>query len=416
VIEFAFTDPRLTAEVRAVTARQGGSVWASIDFLLDSVPVFSDIAVWTDAAVRYGVAKYLSERCDLSLEELVGDLLRLERQLAFSVRILSAASRDRVSAESGRVSAFPFRTARDLAVNAPSDVVWIAKPWLAQGAITEVTGKVKSAGKTTWATHMAAAIVTGRPFMGEPTRKGPVVYLTEQPDSSFHPALRRASLLDREDFVVLSWKDVRSLSWTAVVDAVIEKSVEVSAVAMFVDTLTQFAGIPGDGENNAGEALAAMEPLQRAAAKGIGVVSIRHDRKAGGEVGDSGRGSSAFAGVADIVLSIRRPEGNQKPTIRVIHSLGRFDETPERWAIELTARGYVSLGEGNAFAVASAKQSIVRVAPREEENAKELGVLCEEAGVRRTTAQDVVKELLAAGELRSVGRGKKGDPHKYWQP
>src|ERR1700751_5262060 len=91
-----------------------------------------------------------------------------------------------------------------------------------------------------------------------------------------------------------------------------------------VDTLPQFACLKGDSENNAGDALAAMHPLLRAAADGIGVILTRHERKSGGEVGDSGRGSTALAGAVDIVLSLRRPEGNANKTHRLLQALSRF--------------------------------------------------------------------------------------------
>ena len=46
-----------------------------------------------------------------------------------------------------------------------------------------------------------------------------------------------------------------------------------------------------------------MQPLQQAAAaEGLGVLVSQHERKSGGEVEDSGRGSSAFAGAADIEI------------------------------------------------------------------------------------------------------------------
>lgn len=48
----------------------------------------------------------------------------------------------------------------------------------------------------------------------------------------------------------------------------------------------------GDSENNAGDALAAMLPLQEAAGNGIAVIVLRHDRKSGGLVGESARESS----------------------------------------------------------------------------------------------------------------------------
>ena len=44
-------------------------------------------------------------------------------------------------------------------------------------------------------------------------------------------------------------------------------------------------------------------------------------------------GDSAFTGGADVVLSLRRPEGNHRPTMRVLEGLSRFDETPARIVI-----------------------------------------------------------------------------------
>lgn len=74
----------------------------------------------------------------------------------------------------------PFRTARELAHETPADVPWRARPWLADGAITEVDGRVKWSGKTTWTLHLVASILDGEPFMGQPTEKSGVVFLTEQ--------------------------------------------------------------------------------------------------------------------------------------------------------------------------------------------------------------------------------------------
>ncbi len=40
----------------------------------------------------------------------------------------------------------------------------------------------------------------------------------------------------------------------------------------------------------------ALAPIQAIAGLGIGVILSRHERKSGGDVGDSGRGSSAWGG------------------------------------------------------------------------------------------------------------------------
>jgi hypothetical protein len=173
----------------------------------------------------------------------------------------------------------------------------------------------------------------------------------------------------------------------------------------------------GDAENDAGWALGAVAPLQEAAAQdGLAVVILRHERKSGGEVGNAGRGSSAFGGAVDIVLRLRRPEGTARPGIRVIDALSRFDETAETLVVELTDGGYVAHGDQAAVATAAARTALLAAAPRSEGDAAREDELVRAAGVTRTLAQNVIAEHLAAGRLRRGGEGKKGNPYRYWCP
>jgi hypothetical protein len=181
---------------------------------------------------------------------------------------------------------------------------------------------------------------------------------------------------------------------------------------LVVDTLGQFTGIEGDDENNAGPALAAMRPLQLAAAEGVAVLTMRHERKSGGEPGDSGRGSSAFAGAADIVLSLRRPEGNSRPTLRVLKGIGRL-RVPEVLTIELTPNGYVSHGEGTDVAHIEAEKAILWYLPENADDALTLDEIIESTDTKRATAQRVIRGLREAGTVLCIGRGTKGDPRRY---
>jgi hypothetical protein len=204
--------------------------------------------------------------------------------------------------------------------------------------------------------------------------------------------------------------------WDVVADEAVAYCRKVGASLLVIDTLGQFAGIAGDSENNAGDALAAMQPLQQAAGNGIAVVILRHDRKSGGLVGESGRGSSAYSGAVDIVLSIRRPEGNTKKTLRTIHAIGRFDETPDELMIDLTATGYVSLGTVANVAEAEAEQVLLAAAPRTEEEAAPVEDLIRGTEVSRSTAHRVLKSLCSRGSLLTTGKGKRGNPFRYFLP
>jgi hypothetical protein len=312
-----------------------------------------------------------------------------------------------------------FKTAKELSEETPAITEWVARPWVAKGAITEVDGKIKAGGKTTWISHMANCVLEGRPFMGEPTTKTSAVFLTEQQPASFRRVLERAGLTEREDLHVLPWHNTRGMSWLDVARAAVDKATEIGAGVLFVDTLGQFAGIRGDGENNAGAAQEAMRPLQEAAAQGLAVVLTRHERKGGGEVGESGRGSSAFGGAVDVILSIRRGEGNTRPTVRIIESLSRFDETPDKLVVELTDDGYRSLGDATAFAEREAREAILDVLPAKEENAIKTDELLDELkeqDIKRTVATDALASLAGSGTACRIGAGKKGNPYRYYRP
>jgi hypothetical protein len=179
------------------------------------------------------------------------------------------------------------------------------------------------------------------------------------------------------------------------------------------DTLGRFAAFRGDGENSSGEADAAMAPLLQAAATGLAVIVVRHERKAGGDVGDAGRGSSAFGGAADIVVSIRRAEGNGRPSIRAIHALSRFDETPEELMVELTGDGYVALGEAAAVESARVMDAVLATLRLGPGAGLRMDDLAGETSAHRTTLQTALEELIAAGSVVRTGRGVKNKPYRY---
>jgi hypothetical protein len=312
-----------------------------------------------------------------------------------------------------------FKTARQVAEETPEEVDWIARPWLAKGAITEVDGKIKAAGKTTFVSHKVACIVDGRPFMGEPTTKTKVVWLTEQSPATFRKVLERANLTDRDDVVVLHFHDAMGMEWGDVARMATDKALEIGGNLLVVDTLGQFAGIKGDGENNAGAAQEAMRPLQEAAAKGLAVEFTRHERKGGGEVGESGRGSSAFGGAVDVIMTLRRGEGNTRPSVRIVEALSRFDETPDKVVVDLTENGYRNLGDASAFAEKEARDAIVEILPAMPEHAMATADVLDrlgKQGIKRTVATEALATLAGAGTIERLGKGQKGSPYRYYNP
>src|SRR6202162_4741148 len=313
-----------------------------------------------------------------------------------------------------QLPALQFRSAREVADMTPARVPWVARPWLVEACVTEVDGKIKEAGKTTWLTILGRALLDGRDFLGYPTTKSPVVYLTEQSNTSFREALRRADLLDREDFMILSLHETMRMDFRTVMGAAVRKALEIGAKVIVVDTLARWARLRGDMENSAGEGAEAVRPLKEAAANhGLAIIFARHERKAGGPVGDAARGSSAIGGEVDIILSLRRPAGHDR-TVRQILSLSRFDETPENLLIELRPEGYVALGNPVVAERDEAVEDLLRILPLTEEGAITINEIKLRTGRSRSDLQRVLALLQRAGRVvHSPGRGRS--PARYWQ-
>ena len=393
-----------TAELEAV----GGVAYLAA--LTEGLPRASNVAHYARIVKERSIRRHIMRQAKSLFDgaaDIGTELDTLIERGEQGQQILSAALRKEVAAES------IFRSAKQLAETTPEQVEWVLTGYVACGATTEVAAKVKL-GKTTLILHACRAMLDSTPFLGFRTREVPaILYLTEQPDASFREALEAADLLGRENFVFTSWHSARALSWPKVVAAAVAEAKRIGAPLIVVDTLPQWAGIVD--ENSSAEALAAMRPLQEAAGvHGLAVVIVRHDRKSGGEVGDSRRGSSAFAGAVDIVLSLRKPDGNSNGNIRLIHALSRFRETTSRLAIELRPEGYVSLGTESALAVRQATEAILEVAPVGEGAALTGNELFALAKVKRTSGQEALNDLLRDGQLKRAGCGKKGDAFRYF--
>lgn len=311
-----------------------------------------------------------------------------------------------------------FRTAAELAREQPIAPVWCVYGFLALGVVTELCGKLKASGKTTLAAWAVRALLDGLPFLGHPTRKTAVVWLTEERATTFLETLKRAHLETREDLHVLHWHDVKGIPFHVVMRAAVERCKQVCAHVLIIDTISQFAGLRGEAENNSGDALEAVAPLQSAAAQGLAVLVARHERKGGGDVGESGRGSSAFSGAVDVVIAIRRGEGQSKPTVRTLHTLSRFSETPESLVIELTEAGYVALGTAGSVAVHEAERALLDRLPCGETAALALDAALEGVTPRvsRTIAQAAIKNLMGSKQVERIGKGKKHDGYRYFRP
>ena len=113
---------------------------------------------------------------------------------------------------------------------------------------------------------------------------------------------------------------------------------------LVVDTFDRWTGLRG-AENAAGAVNEALEPLQYAAAAGLAVLLVSHQRKSSGEFGEAVRGSSALTGGVDVVVELERPSRALElgSHARVLRAVSRFSSTPEELYVELDEHGFVTI-------------------------------------------------------------------------
>jgi hypothetical protein len=319
-----------------------------------------------------------------------------------------------------------FRSAATLARETPEHPEWIVEPFLARGALTELDAKPKRGKTTLILAGFVRSIVLRLSFLGAPTSYAPCVYLTEERRPTFRAALERAGLLSREDLSVLSYFDVSGFPWPNVVALVRTECQRIGAGVVVVDTLSKWARLRDDSENQAGTAEAALEPLQQLAHDlNVAVLVARHERKSGGEVGDSARGSNAFVGGVDVVLQLAIPQGQARPSLRVLNAVSRFTDTPPSLVIDhipnaaspvngVQAETYSLLGTDRTVAGAEATDALIRDLPTTEPEAVTLTVFLE---AHRTLSRSVVQAAIEKDPIiKRIGKGRKNDPQRYFRP
>ena len=315
----------------------------------------------------------------------------------------------------GPNESLPVKTVAEVMAESGDGPDWAVESLLAKGNVTDLSGEAKFGGKTTFAMHMMACVRRGEPFLGLLTTKATVLYMTEQ-GNNFVEALRKARLhRDNEGFFVVQHKDVRGVGWKSLLSQAVKECERRGVGVLVVDTFAAFSGIVGAEENNSGDIRDKMEPLKEAAqVHGLAVLYIRHAGKSGRP-----RGSSQFEAEGDIILTLKRGEGNQKENVRVLEGIGRYDEIPRRLNVELTDSGYVALGSDERVEFGKAVRAVKRLLPRVYENAvtqKALLESLEDEGVSKKTLQRALTWLVDQEVVCREGEGVKNKPYRYWLP
>jgi hypothetical protein len=261
---------------------------------------------------------------------------------------------------------------------------------------------------------MVNRVLRGQDFLGKPTKQCGVVYLTEENPATFKIALKRAGLADAKNLSILSWFRASNRPWPEIANMAVEECRRKNAKLLVVDTWGRFTNLEGDRENSSGEVLAAVAILQEALGRdGLAVTINHHDRKKGGGLIDSGRGSNALPGAADNIVSLKRVPG-RNDRVRELSVIGRITST--KLLIELTENdGYKVVGISAKDYKAKAEPRVFQAIPPNRSEAVTIEELENGTDISRSQIQRLIDQYIRSGQVFSSGDGKKGDPLRYYR-
>jgi len=306
------------------------------------------------------------------------------------------------------------RTVEEVISEAGEKVPWVIENLLARGAVTEFSGLAKKGGKTTFWCYAIAAGARGEDHAGFATESAKYLYLTEQ-GNNFAEALRGSGLEEHPDHIsIVQFKDVSAVGWKTLIESAGAEAKRRNLDVLIVDTFTVFAHLKGSEENESGVIAERMRVLNLVAQRyNIAVVLIRHAGKDG-----TPRGSSAFEGVADICVTIARPEGRHAPTVRKIAGVGRYGEWERN--IQLTEGGYISLGTDDKIEFRRAVRFAKSVLPDSPESGMKKQEMLDkrEGDDKNIAARTLDRALEWLVEQGDVGEKQlmhqRGKPRIYW--
>jgi AAA domain len=304
--------------------------------------------------------------------------------------------------------ALPFAPIALVLAKVPAEPEWLWRGYLAPGSVTLLAGRPK-VGKSTLLFALLDAVDEGRPLLGLDVRKVGAVLLSEERQGTLKS---KAEAFELGHVDLLMRHDANGTLWPDVVREAVTRCHTHKRGLLVVDTLPAWTGLGGDLENASGAVIQAVAPLQDAAATGLGVLALAHQRKSFGEHGEAVRGSNALLGAVDVLVELERPRSGvgDDPRRRVLRSLSRYPSTPAELVIALTDDGYKALGDEAAVHEATERQQLLEAIGDDALSAHEL---YEVTGIPEATVR---KRLDGAPGVEVRGRGVKGDPRRYSIP
>ena len=327
--------------------------------------------------------------------EVDATLTRLEQRLGIEREAAALAPSD-----------LPFRSVFDVLQDQPKQVEWLVDGLLAANGVS-LLGAAPKVGKSTLARCLAAAVsLVDANWLGRETATGKVIHLAlEESDRTVSDhyakigAYTPAILVPSGPLPRLSLDDRLTL---------IERAIrEYEPKLLIIDPLFKFCRVQ-DG-NSYSEVTNALDPIVGLArSESVHIMIVHHNRKSGGEHGDEFLGSTAIAGSADTLISMRRERD-----VRMYYAQGRDGvEVPET-ILTMDLNGWVS----EAGTRQAAKHAIIKAAVWDYLADQDCPVTQRDiqAAVegRGTTIKYSLDEMVAAGQVTQKQRHAHGGGYTY---
>jgi hypothetical protein len=198
----------------------------------------------------------------------------------------------------------------DLFKGPPHEEIWIATRLLPQGRMVALVGPAKS-GKSLLALNCAAAIASGRPFLGEPTIQSTVLYIDEEniPKADIKPRLEKMGYQWEEleeNLIYLSFPGLRDLNTKRGADTLMAHIRDHNIKVVIIDTISRVVA----GKENDNDTWNDLHKHLERQLKREGISLLRLDHT--GKDTDKGpRGGSAKLGDVDMTVLLTQVDDNE---------------------------------------------------------------------------------------------------------
>ena len=235
------------------------------------------------------------------------------------------------------------RTYAELLAETPPDIDWYIPGLLAPGWSLKIAGREKL-GKGTLTHYFLSKLERGEDTIFGPSREATALYVTEEPIESIH---EKAALFGVQRSTVVFGHELLGKTWLEQVDLILQRALDDGHKIIVLDNFSRRAGV----EDEAGTELSLrFDEIDKCCkAHGLALIVDHHHRKAKGPVLDQSRGSTSFAGAADVNLEmVRTPESDPTSRKRALTATGRRRATNWQKVIELSedGRDYAVTKEG----------------------------------------------------------------------